>query len=609
MRTKNLSRRKAPNKQTVVAQSLAAATLTIQADGKKKALRCAVYLRYSTDEQKETSIDDQLRCCEEEAARHGFTITESLVFADDAITGSAKGTHKREQYHAMRMAVCAGAIDVIICDQQCRLARNAKEALTFFDELKMHGVRLLTADGFDSEHVTAQLLFGIKSVFAEFFLDETRHRVHRGMVGEFDRGTMVTAVPYGFQVDVVGSAAAGRCVWVQNPEQAEVVKEIFRCRADGMSLNQVTGVLNGRGVPTPHEGKRKSGLYWRSGAIWRILQSPIYKGLYVVNFGGDKAEEHSLRQRLMPELAIVSAEAWDKCQSQGKGSPARSAQKAAGGTKSGGLRGTYGGGKHPLAGVIRCGVCGVTLSAHHGATDKGSMHCIQCDHATAVGIPGRQPRYVSIQGVRQMIRWLLEKMLTEEALHRYRECLHERLAGGREGELATARQALQKAEQAQVRLSRLLSQITSDDPVLEQQYVKQREEALHLTQLIRDIEQGMRELNQGAIQKQLDLDLSVVVDAFLSDKNAPERTRALLNRIFPSIVLVEKLHRYTAIFKFEVKPGAILAEATNTVELVNGNEVVWVRLQTSGSKNAVWTVTEISADYGAEDQVAEPLAA
>lgn len=32
----------------------------------------------------------------------------------------------------------------------------------------------------------------MKLVFSEFFLDETRHRVQRGLVGEFDRGSMVT---------------------------------------------------------------------------------------------------------------------------------------------------------------------------------------------------------------------------------------------------------------------------------------------------------------------------------------------------------------------------------------------------------------------------------
>lgn len=558
-----------------------------------QSLKVASYARYSTDGQKATSIDDQLRTCREEAARHGLVLSDALIFADEAVTGGKKGTHKREQYHALREVVRNGKVDVIICDQQCRLARHATESMSFFDDLKLHGVRLLTSDGFDSDSPTSQLLFGMKSVFNQFFLDETCHRVRRGMKGEFERGAMVTAIPYGYEVDVLSSAQTGQCQWSINPAQGAVVKEIFRCRKDGMSFHQIAAILNGRGVATPNKGKKQEGLYWRATAIWRILQSPICKGVYQVNFGSDKPQERTLSQRLMSELALVSTADWDACQVQGKRSPPASEAKLPGSPKRSGPKGSYGGGKHALAGVFRCGVCGVPLSCHHAATDAGSLHCTQCEQATSSGIPGRQPQYVSIKGARLMLRFLLEKVISGEAIVRYRECLRERLEGGREGELEMARQALGKAERTQERLGRLLQQISGEDPVLERQYLKTREEVLHLAQKVRELEEGLRQSNHEAIQKQLDIDLSHVVDAFLSDSNAPERTRALLNRVFPSIILKGKTDRHTAIFEVHVKPGAILAEASETVELDNGNEVIWVRLQTSCSKFPVWSVEEI----------------
>lgn len=558
-----------------------------------QSLRVAAYARFSTDGQKETSIDDQLRTCREEATRRGMLLSDDLIFSDDAISGKQKATSKRDRYHALREAVRRGEVDVIICDQQCRLARHATESMSFFDELKAHRVRLLTADGFDSTGSNAQLLYGIKSLFSEFFLDETRHRVLRGMKGEFERGNMVTAVPYGYEIDAIQSAQTGQCQWSINPAQGEVVKEIFRCRKDGMSFHQIAAILNGRGVATPNKGKKKEGLYWRATAIWRILQSPIYKGVYQVNFGSDKPQERTLSQRLMSELALVSTADWDACQVQGKRSPPASEAKLPGSPKRRGPKGSYGGGKHALAGVFRCGVCGVPLSCHHTATDAGSLHCTQCEQATSSGIPGRQPQYVSIKGARLMLRFLLEKVISGEAIVRYRECLRERLEGGRDVELATAQQAVGKAERTQERLGRILGQISEEDPVLERQYLKTREEVMHLTQKVRELEDGLLQLNQEAIQKQIDIDLSLVVDAFLADDVAPERTRALLNRIFPKIVLIGKTDRYTAIFQVEVKPGAILAEASGTAELANGNEVMWVCLQTSGSKFPTWTVEEI----------------
>jgi site-specific DNA recombinase len=573
-------------------------TAVYQATSPDGLLRVAVYARFSTDGQKITSIDDQIRTCTEAAAKQGLVVSASLIFSDDAMTGAAHGTHRREQYHALREAIRGGQVDVIICDQQCRLARSAKESLAFFDELKAYGVRLLTADGFDSEQPTAQLLFGIKSVFSEFFLDETRHRVRRGMYGEFERGAMVTAVPYGYRVDVVRSEASGHCHWLVHPDEAEVVRQVFQQRKSGMSFNQIAAILNTKGTPTPGKGK-KTARYWRSSGIWRMLQNPIYKGLYCVNFSSEKPGESQLNQRLIGELALVSVADWDACQKLGKGSYSTAVTAL---KKSHSLRGNYGGGKHFLAGVLQCGVCGVGLSCHHAKTDAGSMHCAQCEHATVTGISGRQPQYVSVKGVRLMLHWLLQKVVTGDALNRFRHRLREKLDGGRELELRTAEQELNKAERSQLRLGRLLQQIDADDPILEQQYLKNREAVMRLKQQVAALQEGLRQLNQAAIQQQLEVDLSVVLEAFLSDSSAPERTRSLLKRIFPAIVLRGKTDRYTAIFEITVKPGAILAEASDTAELVNGHESIWVRLNTSSSKNPIWSVAEIPAP----DSTTEP---
>jgi hypothetical protein len=294
----------------------------------------------------------------------------------------------------------------------------------------------------------------------------------------------------------------------------------------------------------------------------------------------------------MNDLALVSIADWDACQKLGKrsSSPAETELKTIHGQ-----RGTYGGGKHFLAGVLQCGVCGVGLSCHHAQLNAGSMHCAQCEHATVTGIPSRQPQYVSVKGVRLMLHWLLQKVVAGEALSRFRSRLRERLDGGRELELSTAEQELNRAERSQLRLGRLLQQIDADDPILEQQYLKNREDVMRLKHQVGVLQEGLRQLNQTAIQQQLEVDLSVVLEAFLSDTGAPERTRSLLKRIFPAIVLRGKTDRYTAIFEVQFKAGAILAEASGTAELIHNHETLWVRLNTSSSKTPVWTVAEIPA--------------
>lgn len=309
-------------------------------------VRAACYLRYSDDAQKATSIDDQLRMCRETAARHGWSLSESLVFADDAISGQGQYTHKRTRYVAMREAIRAGEVDVLICDQQCRLARSARESLEFLDELGQHNVRLITADGFDSTARTAQLIYGIKSVFSEFFIDETRHRVVRSMQGEFERGSMVSALPYGYEIDVVRSNATGQCHWRFNEAEVAVLREMFRNRKNGMSLPQIAAELNGRGVPTSRQTKDGKTIYWRASAVWRILQNPIYKGLYQVRFGRKKGDEVRMCQRVMPELAVVSEYEWQTVQETGRKTQQTFDVQMEDDRKK--RRGPYGGSKHPL---------------------------------------------------------------------------------------------------------------------------------------------------------------------------------------------------------------------------------------------------------------------
>ena len=591
----NRSSKKGPTAQTLIAVAASAACqkqLVASPRQKGATLRVAVYARYSTDDQRASSIDDQVLACHETARRHGFEVTASLIFSDSAISGQAKSTLKRTQYQAMREAVRSGEVDVLICDQQCRLARSAKESLTFFDELKAHKVRLLTADGMDSNDPTFQLMFGIKSVFSEFFVDETIYRVKRTMNADFDRGTMISAIPYGYKKDVVRSNATDSCYWTVCPETSEVVKEIFRNRKNGMSLNQIAAILNGRGVVTSRQGDEKS-LYWRASGVWRMLQNAIYKGVYQVNFQQDKNNPRREAQRLMTEFALVSAQDWDACQALGKGSTAGVEGALVAGRQR--QRATYGGGKNPLAGVFRCGTCGVNLTCHQEGKGPGSVHCIQCEHATNVGLLGRQPQYVSIKGLRVMLRWLLDKVLSAAVIERYRAQLRERLVGGREAELKAALHDLDKAVRSRERLARLLKEIDADDASLEEQYRKTRTDVLELSERAQQLERDSQALNEEAIRLQLEVDLSDIVDVFLSDQLAPERTRAVLKRIFPALILRGKTDRYTAIFEVHVKPGAIMAEATETAELVEGSEVLWVRLVTSGSKYPSWSVQAMDA--------------
>ncbi len=244
-------------------------------------MRVCAYARTSTDLQRETSLDDQLEACRRSLQGRGLPAGAIRIFRDEAVSGKKSATASRGAYQALLRAIRNDEVDVLVCDQQCRLARNASESLTLFEELKTHRVRLITADGFDSDGMTAELLFGIKSIFNAFFLDETRHRVQRSMAGDFERGSMVTAVPYGYAID---RSQSGKTQWVIHEEQANVLRDVYKKRRDGMSLTQIAATLNTCGISTPKPGRsgNDSVQFWRHSALWRMIRNPIYYGMYSV---------------------------------------------------------------------------------------------------------------------------------------------------------------------------------------------------------------------------------------------------------------------------------------------------------------------------------------
>jgi predicted site-specific integrase-resolvase len=81
--------------------------------------RAVIYLRYSSDNQRETSLADQLRICKERVAREGWTLVQ--VFRDAALSGA---TVLRPGYQALLEAARDGGFDVLVAEALDRLSRD-----------------------------------------------------------------------------------------------------------------------------------------------------------------------------------------------------------------------------------------------------------------------------------------------------------------------------------------------------------------------------------------------------------------------------------------------------------------------------------------------------
>jgi hypothetical protein len=139
--------------------------------------RAVAYARYSSEQQRDASIDDQLRNCRRRAETESWLIIRE--YADRAITGADSS---RPQYREMLSAADRDELDILIVDDLSRLARDQVESERVIRRLEFQGIRLVaTADGYDSQTKTAtrKIQRTVKGLVNEMRLDELREQVHR----------------------------------------------------------------------------------------------------------------------------------------------------------------------------------------------------------------------------------------------------------------------------------------------------------------------------------------------------------------------------------------------------------------------------------------------
>src|SRR5262245_63461189 len=152
--------------------------------------RCSIYARFSTEMQRTTSLDDQIRNCRRFATQMGWQILEDHVYQDTALSGF--GVEQRPAYQRLVATALstAPAFSVILVDDLSRLSRDLVETLTLYRRLQRHGVELVAVtDGIQTSHQMAKLQITIKGLVNELYLDDLREKTHRGLTGRALKGS------------------------------------------------------------------------------------------------------------------------------------------------------------------------------------------------------------------------------------------------------------------------------------------------------------------------------------------------------------------------------------------------------------------------------------
>lgn len=196
-------------------------------------MKAVIYPRYSSDSQREESIEGQIRECKEYAEKNGMTVLTTYI--DRAL--SAK-TDNRPEFQRMIRDSANGLFDVVLVWKLDRFSRDRYDSAHYKRILKKNGVKVISVKESIAEDSTGILLESLLEGYAEYYSAELSEKVQRGhkenaLKGKCNGGN----IPYGYIVNKEQYLEI-------NPAEAPIVQEIFTRYAEGESCRSIIASLN-----------------------------------------------------------------------------------------------------------------------------------------------------------------------------------------------------------------------------------------------------------------------------------------------------------------------------------------------------------------------------
>ncbi|TWG49802.1 recombinase family protein [Aminobacter sp. J44] len=430
-------------------------------------IRVALYARYSSDNQRDASIEDQLRQCRERAAREGWTVVET--YSDRAISGASL---IRAGIQSLLADAQAGRFDMVLSEALDRISRDQEDVAGVFKRLRFAGVTIFTL----SEGEINELHVGLKGTMNALFLKDLAIKTHRGIRGRVEAGKIGGGNAYGYrvvhQLDARGEPIRGEREIIE--EQAEVVRRIFREYVAGKGPQRIAADLNRDGIPSP-TGKRWGDTVIRGNREIGsgILNCELYIGRLVWNrqrkVNNPDTGRYAYRRNPQsewvfgeaPELRIIPQELWDAAKARQSHlanlfarriENTRAAMKTLV-AKNGGLNATH----RPrtlLSGLLICGCCGGTYRRRGLDRYACTNHALGngCDNGRTVPRKALEERVLT--GLRER---MMTPDMAAEAMRAYAEETN-RLNRERQAMAETTRIELAETARAIAEIVRVIEQ-------------------------------------------------------------------------------------------------------------------------------------------------------
>ncbi len=293
-----------------------------------------IYARYSSHNQRDVSIEQQIEACRKHAAELGLTITDT--YEDRAISGR---TDNRPAFQRMMRDAEDGKFQYVLAWKSNRMGRNMMQAMVNESRLMDCGVKVFYAEeDFDD---SAAGRFALRSMMNvnQFYSDNLAEDVRRGLMDNASKCMANGRQPLGYKRGEDGK------VVVDEPAAA-IVREIYTRIASGEMFMDIARDLNRRGIKT------QSGSEWNKSSFKVLCRNERYRGIYIY---GDTRIEGGIPP-------IVDDVLWYKV------------QEVLNVKKSKNRHHCPSDEDYLLTGKLRCGKCGGYMIGMSGRSKTGDVH-------------------------------------------------------------------------------------------------------------------------------------------------------------------------------------------------------------------------------------------
>ena len=294
-----------------------------------------LYLRFSSERQKEQSIEGQLRDCIAYCKRKNYRIV--AVYVDRALT-ARKDVEKRVRFQQMISDSVHHLWDLVIVWKLDRFARNREDSAVFKMRLRKNGVRVESATEAISRNPEGIILESVLEGIAEYYSADLSQKITRGLRESALKGQCVGGhVPLGYKLE--------NHKLVINPATAHIVQEAFQLYANGESMADICRLFNSKGYRTA------KGSEFNRSSFKSMFKNERYIGVYLY-------KDIRIEDSVPPIIDKGLFEAVQRRLSKTADAPARGKAKV----------------DYLLSGKLFCGHCGAAMNGESGTSKTGAVH-------------------------------------------------------------------------------------------------------------------------------------------------------------------------------------------------------------------------------------------